>query len=224
MKYFQIDVEFIKHYLEAPKVKTFNVYGIDEESARHYVMNHPWTKAFEEKYVKIVATREVSKDMHEISKNSDRKFFAVRVKCGHVGRDHYVERTYYVGAPDAKQAATLAKELPRVKRDHKDAILSVEEVTHEEFREGRARNAEDPYLAARNPQEVRVAITNEDLSKETRERMDEDARDRRKGVANKSVVDPSKKLKKPYVRERDRHDAQEEMREWQKDNLDDNLQ
>ncbi len=54
------------------------------------------------------------------------RYFIVTAKCGHVGRDNYIPIDFAVKAESASKAASYARDLPRVKHDHKDAILSVQ--------------------------------------------------------------------------------------------------
>ena len=52
------------------------------------------------------------------------KFFRVTCKCGHVGRQFFVRVDFPVNADSGKEAAEIARFIPRVKHDHKDAILN----------------------------------------------------------------------------------------------------
>lgn len=83
------------------------------------------------------------------------KYYEVSVKCGHVGKNWYVIKTLAVRAESGKMAAYLARKCPRVKHDHKDAILSVQEVTQEKFFETMKANKEDPFFLCKNIQEQR---------------------------------------------------------------------
>lgn len=55
-------------------------------------------------------------------------YFKVQVKCGHVGKDYYFPGELYITAENGREAAKVARVMPRVKHDHKDAILSVSEI------------------------------------------------------------------------------------------------
>ena len=63
-------------------------------------------------------------------------FFEVQAKCGHVGRNHYIIKNFYVETTSAKRAAYLIRKAPRVKHHHKDAILSVREIDRDEYKQG----------------------------------------------------------------------------------------
>lgn len=75
------------------------------------------------------------------------KYYIVMVKCGHVGRDKFMPIRFAIKARNKKEAAALAREKPRVKRGHKDAILSVEEVDKTKYLSQIFYNRCDPYLS-----------------------------------------------------------------------------
>ena len=72
--------------------------------------------------------------------------FEVCAKCGHVGRGKYVDKIFAVVAVDAKTAAKIARNIPRVKHHHKDAIRYVIEIDQERYMEIRWMNMADPYM------------------------------------------------------------------------------
>ena len=84
------------------------------------------------------------------------RYFEVCAKCGHVGRHKYYRGLVYLSAADGREAARVARAFPRVKQDHKDAILSVREISLEEFRCGRAQMRSDPFWLCENVQEQRL--------------------------------------------------------------------
>ena len=65
----------------------------------------------------------------------ENKYFKVTCKCGHVGVKHYIRISLPVIAATRKGAAEIARYIPRVKHDHKDAILECKEITLGEFEE-----------------------------------------------------------------------------------------
>ena len=81
------------------------------------------------------------------------KFFRVTCKCGHVGRQFFVRVDFPVNADSGKEAAEIARFIPRVKHDHKDAILNCVEIDYEEYTILQKINDNDPYLKCKNPQE-----------------------------------------------------------------------
>lgn len=74
------------------------------------------------------------------------EMYEVVCKCGHVGKSHYVKISFPIRAQSGKEAARIARGLPRVKHDHKDAILDVCRIDQNRFVELVVRNNHDPYL------------------------------------------------------------------------------
>lgn len=83
------------------------------------------------------------------------RYFAVTAKCGHVGKNKCILITFACFAEDGKEAAAKTRQFPRVKHDHKDAILEVREILFEDFMTLKSKNDADPYLHCKNPQEQR---------------------------------------------------------------------
>ncbi len=81
------------------------------------------------------------------------KYFKVQAKCGHVGRNHYILKWFYVKALTGEEAAKVVREKPRVKHDHKDAIRNVVEITFDDYLIGLKANSEDMYFKCSNKQE-----------------------------------------------------------------------
>ena len=83
-------------------------------------------------------------------------FYRVKAKCGHVGKNHYIEKYFYVVATSGKDAAYKVRYKPRVKHDRKDAILSVEQISQDEFIMGIESNEKDNYFSVRSSSEQRL--------------------------------------------------------------------
>ena len=81
------------------------------------------------------------------------RYYEVTAKCGHVGRGYYIPIGFAVRAETASEAATVTRTMPRVKHDHKDAILSVREVDVFEYDDLQEVNRYDPYLQCRSRRE-----------------------------------------------------------------------
>lgn len=90
------------------------------------------------------------------------KYYQVKVRCGHVGRNNYIPKTFYIKAEDGKEAALKARKIPRVKHDKKFAILGVNKITKDEYLEGIKINKGDPFLKVTSAQEQRVLCPNLD--------------------------------------------------------------
>ena len=80
-------------------------------------------------------------------------YYKVKTKCGHVGVKNYIEIDFPVYANTKKEASQLARKIPRVKHDRKDCIISVEEISFEEYMELEKINDNDPYLHCKNIQD-----------------------------------------------------------------------
>ncbi len=83
------------------------------------------------------------------------KMYEVGAKCGHVGKNYYIEKAFAVKAETAKDAAEIARWIPRVKHHQSDAILYVTEIDVDRYQEIRRINEEDAYLNCSNIQEQR---------------------------------------------------------------------
>jgi hypothetical protein len=74
------------------------------------------------------------------------KKFEVVCKCGHVGISHYIAVPFPVKAQSGKEAARIARQYPRVKHDHKYAILSVLKIDQNRFDELEENLKKDAYM------------------------------------------------------------------------------
>ena len=81
------------------------------------------------------------------------QYYQITAKCGHVGRNFYIPIDFFVKASSATEAAAIARKAPRVKHHHKDAILSVQQITHEEFLQGNRSYNADPYTTCHSRQQ-----------------------------------------------------------------------
>ncbi len=82
------------------------------------------------------------------------KFYKVTAKCGHVGGTHkYIPIDFYTRAENASQAASIVRRLPRVKHHQKDAILSMCEISYEEYKLGTLSMQSDPYFLCKSKQQ-----------------------------------------------------------------------
>ena len=79
-------------------------------------------------------------------RKENQHYFKVVAKCGHVGRNKYIPIQFAVIAENASEAAQKVRYFPRVKHDHKDAILLVERIRVKEYKEINRNNRRDPYL------------------------------------------------------------------------------
>ncbi len=93
------------------------------------------------------------------------QYYKVQAKCGHVGRNNYILKYFYVKAEDGVDAAKIVRNKPRVKHHHKYAIQSVEKISKEEYLYGIRCNQEDKYFQSHNSREQRLldAVSSEEI-------------------------------------------------------------
>lgn len=80
-------------------------------------------------------------------------YFIVKAKCGHVGMNNYIVKSFGVVADNGKKAAEKCRWFPRVKHHCKDAIVSVTKVTKEEFDVAINEHESDPFFKCTSIQE-----------------------------------------------------------------------
>lgn len=88
------------------------------------------------------------------------RFYKVEAKCGHVGKNWYFPAAFYITAENGREAAKEARVMPRVKHDHKDAILSVSEIDVDSYILGKESSMSNPYWLCKNIQEQRIQCRN----------------------------------------------------------------
>lgn len=83
-------------------------------------------------------------------------YYKVLAKCGHVGRNYYITKWFYIKASSGKEAAKIVRYKPRVKHDHKDAIRQVIQIEYEEYINGLKIMASDMYFKVHNIQDQKL--------------------------------------------------------------------
>ena len=83
-------------------------------------------------------------------------YYEVEAKCGHVGRNKYVPIRFAVVAESGSEAASMVRQFPRVKHDHKYAILNVTKIDYERYLEINAINNNNPYLKCKSKHEQKL--------------------------------------------------------------------
>lgn len=86
------------------------------------------------------------------------KYYKVVAKCGHVGKGKYVEVVFPVCCDDAKSAAHQILKHGKVKKQLKNAISSVCEISLDEYLVLKQENTNNIYLRAHCSQEVNTEI------------------------------------------------------------------
>ena len=131
------------------------------------------------------------------------KMFEVKAKCGHVGRKYYALKTFAILAENGKEAAEIARNIPRVKHHHKDAIIDVKEVEYDRYLKIIEANNEDPYFKCRSIQEQRNYMIDDIYPEERDDAYNEPYRSNKQVYVGKAVVrKPKKYIKNHYFEER----------------------
>ncbi|WP_443738690.1 hypothetical protein [Treponema sp.] len=81
------------------------------------------------------------------------KYYKVTAKCGHVGKGFYYPGDLFIKADNGRTAAKVAREMPRVKHDHKDAILNVVEIDYDAYLLGKEVAKTNPYFTCESIQD-----------------------------------------------------------------------
>lgn len=81
------------------------------------------------------------------------KYYLVNAKFAHVGQKYCIRKEVPVKAKNKKEAAKIVKNMPRVKKNIKNSILNVEEITHEEYMKALKKYKEDKYFECHNIQD-----------------------------------------------------------------------
>ena len=78
------------------------------------------------------------------------KYYKVLAKCGHVRRNRYILKWFYLKADSGKEAARIIRFTPRVKHHHKDAIREVVIIDYDEYVNGIKIMTSDMYFNVHN--------------------------------------------------------------------------
>lgn len=89
------------------------------------------------------------------SKKNQKYYYIVICKVGHVGQNNYTTIAFPIYAENGKEAAKIARSLPRVKHNQKDAIISCKRVSKEIYEAQKAENSKNPFLHCVNRQQQR---------------------------------------------------------------------
>ena len=92
-------------------------------------------------------------------------YYKVLAKCGHVGRNNYIIKCFYVKANDGEEAAKIVRQKPRVKHHHKDALRDVIAIELEEYLTGLKIMEADMYFKVQNSSDQRLynCVKQEDI-------------------------------------------------------------
>jgi len=78
------------------------------------------------------------------------EYYKVLAKCGHVGRNRYILKWFYLKSDSGEDAAKIIRFTPRVKHHHKDAIREVVRIDYDEYVNGSKIMASDMYFNVHN--------------------------------------------------------------------------
>lgn len=137
----------------------------------------------------------------------ENKYFKVTCKCGHVGAKHYIKISFPVIAATGKGAAEIARYIPRVKHDHKDAILECKEITFTEFEELQEINRHDPYLCCECKQEQEMIEDFSDRLELEPRYLKEEKRNKRESVVYRVKRQAIKEAEKWWLWEDEEEDC-----------------
>ena len=84
------------------------------------------------------------------------KYYEIKAKTGHVGRNNFYVATFYVYGINGREAAEFVRKLPRVKHHDKQAILSVKEISQRDYKAGKEKTRRDPFFFCHSIQEQRI--------------------------------------------------------------------
>lgn len=82
------------------------------------------------------------------------KYYEVVAKCGHVGMRKYIDVVFPVYANSKKGAAKFILQHGKVKKQLKNAITSIKEISYEEYVELLINNPFEEYIHAHSTQEI----------------------------------------------------------------------
>ena len=127
------------------------------------------------------------------------KLFEVQAKCGHVGKNCFTLKIFPVKAESGKDAATIVRNIPRVKHHHKDAIRYVQEISLARFLELCRINSEDPYFSCKNIQEHRQYVKECDVFMERSKNKKEREKSKKPIYFGKELLRNPKKYFRNYI-------------------------
>ena len=139
------------------------------------------------------------------------KYYEVTAKCGHVGRNYYVLKTFAVKAANGRAAARIVRNTPRVKHHQKDAIKSVQEIDKNRYLAIIKRNQQDPYFQSHSIQELRNSHTENEIYMEER-LLSKTRESKQENDEAKKVFNGKQMIRKPkhYIRNYDDTEGEDE--------------
>ena len=88
-------------------------------------------------------------------------YYFVIAKCGHVGKEKYIDVIFPIMAETKKEASQMVLLKPKVKKQLSNAISSIFEVSKEEFDKQININKEDIYIHSHCKQEIKEILNSD---------------------------------------------------------------
>lgn len=120
--------------------------------------------------------------------------FVVEAKFGHVGRNQYIIKEIPVSASSKTEAASIVRNMPRVKHHHPDAIRQVRTVDAPRYWECVAVHNADPYFKCRSIQEQRALCPDMELHPECQSSSYDS---KKKEISRKNVFNGKERIRNP---------------------------
>lgn len=92
--------------------------------------------------------------------NKEKKYYAVVVKCGHVGAGKFVPILFSVNATSQEMAIELAKRMSRVKKENKSIILGIKQINNITALALEHINDCDPYMYCSYANPLKATLRN----------------------------------------------------------------
>jgi len=118
----------------------------------------------------IIKIKEEIEDDPIIAGENGNYKFEVICKCGHVGKAWYIPIAFPREAKTKKEAAGIAREIPRVKHQHLNVVLDIKKIGNKRFLELKARNSRDVYLRVKGKKYLREHSLEEKYYREVERR------------------------------------------------------
>lgn len=148
LKSFDVVLSVPNEKANGAKVKHFYLRSENAENAKMRVISSLGRKEHVNIGNLILDVIEISYEEFEKRREENAiKFFKVVAKCGHVGELMFYPVNFYVYAKNKSKAIELVKNLPRVKKSKSaSAIISISEISKDEFEKGRKEMDENLFL------------------------------------------------------------------------------
>lgn len=88
------------------------------------------------------------------------KYYKVTAKCGHVGNGMFCVKNFYVKAKNKKEARSIVRKRPRVKKSMNNPIVDIHRISFDEYCDGLAEWINDPYFRYRTAEGLQKAKSN----------------------------------------------------------------